>query len=144
MTSKQTQPTRRATEPASDFHTKLAYRGKAVNCLLKQFPFLGAQLLARGLKETKSHDSSLENLISARIHRTNAPSKITASVEHWVLIRKYPDIQFPFKGKVCYLSISKMPLLGRFLTNMRSNVFYQSDNRQGTSTENSTNCTLSH
>lgn len=55
----------RATEPASDIHTKLAYHDKAADCWLKQFPFLGAQLLAKGLKETSSYDSDLENLVSA-------------------------------------------------------------------------------
>lgn len=65
VTSKQTQPMGRATEPASGFHTKLTYHGKTADCLLKQFPFLGARPLAQGLKETKSYDSSSENLVSA-------------------------------------------------------------------------------
>lgn len=99
------------------FTQKLTYHGKAADCLMKQFPFLGAQPLAQGVKETKSYDSGLENPVSAWIHCSNTPSKIPASVEHCVLIKKYPDIQFLFTGKAWHLSISQMmPLFGRFLT----------------------------
>lgn len=65
VTSKQTQPMGRTTEPPQTFTQDFAYHGKAADCLLRQVPFLVAQSLAKGLKETKSHDSGLENLVSA-------------------------------------------------------------------------------
>lgn len=80
VTSKQTQPLGRATKPPQTFTQDLAYHGKAADCLLRQVPFLVAQSLAKDLKETKSYDSGLENLVSAWIHSSDARSKISASV----------------------------------------------------------------
>ena len=80
VTSKQTQPMGRDTEPPQTFTQDFAYHGKAADCLLRQVPFLVAQPLAKDLKETKSHDSGLENLVSAWIHSSGASSKILASI----------------------------------------------------------------
>lgn len=65
-----------------------AYHGKAANCLLKQFPFLVAQSLAKGSEETKSYDSALENSVPTVEHTavTLVP-RFLLSVEHCILIK---------------------------------------------------------